>query len=143
MPDPNAIALATVDRLTPLTLQLARSSLQSVLRNGNVVEARVVGMLAKDVAQLGILGQKVEVSTPQALKAGTTISVAINRTPAAFNSSFNPMHMALARHRARSPRPCSGGPTPRRVKQPAVCGLQRPRSKSGFSRRRPRSTKRY
>ena len=37
-------------------------------------------MLGKDVAQLEILGQKVEVSTPQALKAGTTISVAINRS---------------------------------------------------------------
>ncbi len=98
MPDPNAIALATVDRLTPLTLQLARSSLQSVLRNGNVVEARVVGMLAKDVAQLEILGQKVEVSTPQALKAGTTISVAINRTPGSLQLIIQP-----DAHGARAP----------------------------------------
>ena len=97
MPDPNAIAPATVDRLTPLTLQLARSSLQSVLRNGNVVEARVVGMLGKDVAQLEILGQKVEVSTPQALKAGTTISVAINRTVGSLQLVIQPdAHVARA-----------------------------------------------
>ena len=77
MPDP--IELRTVDRLTPFTLQLARSGLQALLRNGNTVEARVIAMVAKDVAQLEILGQKVEVSTTQALEAGTTISVAINR----------------------------------------------------------------
>jgi hypothetical protein len=51
-----------------------------MLRNGDVVEARVIAMLDKDVAQLEILGQKVEVSTPQALKAGSTISVAIHRS---------------------------------------------------------------
>ncbi len=78
--DPKAIALSSVDRLTPLTLQLARSSPQTLLRNGNVVEVRVIGMLAGDTAQLEILGQKVEVSTSQALKAGTTMSVAINRS---------------------------------------------------------------
>jgi len=77
LPDP--IELRTVDRLTPFTLQLARSGLQALLRNGNTVEARVIAMVAKDVAQLEILGQKVEVSTTQALEAGTTISVAINR----------------------------------------------------------------
>ena len=80
MPDPNPIALPTVDRLTPLTLQLARSGLEALLPNGNVVKARVVAMLAEDVAQLEINGQKVEVSTPQALKVGTTLSVAIHRT---------------------------------------------------------------
>ena len=80
MPDPNPIALWTVDRLEPLALQLGRSGLQALLRNGDVVEARVIAMLAKDVAQLEILGQKVEVSTPQAFKAGSTISVAINRS---------------------------------------------------------------
>jgi len=69
-----------VDRLTPFTLQLARSGLQALLRNGNVVEARVIAMLGKDMAQLEILGQKVEVSTPQALEPGTTIAVAINRS---------------------------------------------------------------
>lgn len=79
MPDPNPIALPTVDRLTPLTLQLARSGLEA-LQNGNVVKARVVAMLAQDVAQLEINGQKVEVSTPQALIVGTTLSVAIHRT---------------------------------------------------------------
>jgi hypothetical protein len=50
-----------------------------LLANGNVVKARVIAMLAGNMAQLEIVGQKVEVSTPQALKAGTTISVAINR----------------------------------------------------------------
>ena len=79
MPNSNSIELRTVDRLTPFTLQLARSGLQALLRNGNTVEARVIAMIAKDVAQLEILGQKVEVSTPQALTAGSTISVAINR----------------------------------------------------------------
>ena len=79
MPDPNPIALWSVDRLTSLTLQPGRSGLQALLANGNVVKARVIAMLAGDVAQLEILGQKLEVSTPQALKAGTTISVAINR----------------------------------------------------------------
>ncbi len=79
MPNSSSIELRTVDRLTPFTLQLARSGLQALLRNGNPVEARVIAMLGKDVAQLEILGQKVEVSTPQALEAGTTISVAINR----------------------------------------------------------------
>ncbi len=78
MPDP--IELRTVDRVTPFTLQLARSGLQALLRNGNAVEARVIAMLAKNVAQLEILGQKVEVNTPQTLEAGTTISVAINRS---------------------------------------------------------------
>ncbi len=80
MPDPNPIALWSVDRLTPLTLQLARSGLESLLRNGDVVKARVLAMLAGNVAQLEILGQKVEVSTPQALTAGATLSVAVNRT---------------------------------------------------------------
>ena len=80
MPDPNPIALWTVDRVEPLALQLGRSGLQALLRNGDVVEARVITMLAKDVAQLEILGEKVEVSTPQALKAGSTINVAINRS---------------------------------------------------------------
>jgi len=80
LPDPNPIALPTVDRLTPLTLQLARSGLEALLPNGNVVKARVVAMLAENVAQLEINGQKVEVSTNQALKVGTTLSVAINRT---------------------------------------------------------------
>ncbi len=80
MPDPNPITLSTVDRLAPLTLQLARSGLQSLLRNGDVVQARVVAMLTKDVAQLEILGKTIDVSTSQALKAGATISVAINRT---------------------------------------------------------------
>ena len=78
MPDP--IEIRTVDRPTPFTLQLARSGLQALLRNGNTVEARVIAMLARNVAQLEILGQKVEVNTPQALEAGTTISVAINRS---------------------------------------------------------------
>ncbi len=36
-------------------------------------------MVAGNVAQLEILGQKVEVSTPQALEVGTTINVAIHR----------------------------------------------------------------
>ena len=80
MPGSNSIELRIVDRLTPFTLQLARSGLQALLRNGNTVEARVIAMLGKDVAQLEILGQKVEVSTPQTLKAGTTIIVAINRS---------------------------------------------------------------
>lgn len=80
MPDSSSIELRTVDRLTPFTLQLARSGLQALLRNGNTAEARVIAMLAKNVAQLEILGQKLEVSTPQALEAGTTISVAINRS---------------------------------------------------------------
>jgi hypothetical protein len=79
LPDPNPIALWSVDRLTPLTLQPGRSGLHSLAANGNVVKARVIAMLTDDVAQIEILGQKVEVSTPQALKAGTTISVAINR----------------------------------------------------------------
>jgi ribosomal 50S subunit-recycling heat shock protein len=74
--DPKPIALPTVDRLTPL----ARSGLEALLPNGNVVKARVLAMLAQDVAQLEINGQKVEVSTPQALKVGTTLNVAINRT---------------------------------------------------------------
>jgi hypothetical protein len=78
--DQNPIALWTVDRVEPLALQLGRSGLQALLRNGDVVEARVIAMLDKDVAQLEILGQKVEVSTPQALRAGSTISVAINRS---------------------------------------------------------------
>ena len=79
MPDSSSIELRTVDRLTPFTLQLARSGLQALLRKGNTVEARVIAMLGKDVAQLEILGQKLEVSTPQALEAGTTLSVAISR----------------------------------------------------------------
>ena len=80
MPDPNPIALWSVDRLTPLTLHPGRSGLQALLANGNVVKARIAAMLSGDVAQLEILGQKVEVSTPQALEVGRTISVAINRT---------------------------------------------------------------
>ncbi|MGC2396844.1 MAG: hypothetical protein WA579_12720, partial [Rhodomicrobium sp.] len=78
--DPNPIALWSVDRQSPLTLQSGRSGLQALLANGNVVKARIIAMLSGDVAQLEILGQKVEVSTPQALEAGRTISVAINRT---------------------------------------------------------------
>ncbi len=78
MPDP--IALWTVDRLKPLALQLTQSGLHALLRSGNVVEARVIAMLATDVAELEILGKTIEVSTPKALKAGTTISVAINRS---------------------------------------------------------------
>jgi len=78
--DPNPIALWSVDRQSPLTLQPGRSGLQASLANGNVVKARIIAMLSGDVAQLEILGQKVEVSTPQALEAGRTISVAINRT---------------------------------------------------------------
>ena len=79
MPNSSSIELRTVDRLTPFTLQLARSGFQALLRNGNTVEARVIAMLSKDVAQLEILGQKLEVSAPQALEAGTTISIAIHR----------------------------------------------------------------
>ena len=80
MPDPNPIALWSVDRQSPLTLQPGRSGVQASLANGNVVKARIIAMLSGDVAQLEILGQKVEVSTPRALEAGATISVAINRT---------------------------------------------------------------
>jgi hypothetical protein len=80
LPDPNPIALWSVDRQSPLALQPGRSGLQASLANGNVVKARIVAMLLGDVAQLEILGQKVEVSTPQALEVGATISVAINRT---------------------------------------------------------------
>jgi hypothetical protein len=61
-------------------LQSGRSGLQALLANGNVVKARIAAMLSDDVAQLEILGQKVEVSTPRALDVGRTISVAINRT---------------------------------------------------------------
>jgi Flagellar hook-length control protein FliK len=79
LPDPNPIALWSVDRQSPLTLQPGRSGVQALLANGNVVKARIIAMLSGDVAQLEILGQKVEVSTPRALEAGATISVAINR----------------------------------------------------------------
>ena len=80
MSDPTSIALWTVDGLKPLALQAGRAGLQALLKAGNVVEARVIAMLARDVAQLEILGEKVEVSTPQPLKAGTTLSVAVHRT---------------------------------------------------------------
>ncbi len=106
MSDPNPITLATVDRLPPLTPQSARSGLQTLLRNGNVVEARVVGMLAGDVAQLEILGQKVEVSTQQALKAGTTISVAINRTGSSLELVIRPDNSGA--RPAQSPQPAAG-----------------------------------
>ncbi len=109
MSDPNPITLAPVDRLTPLTQQSARSGLQTLLRNGTVVEARVVGMLAGDVAQLEILGQKVEVSTQQALKAGTTLSVAVNRTGSSLELVI---------------RPDNGGARPAQSSQPAA-GLGR------------------
>jgi hypothetical protein len=80
VPHSSSIELRTVDRLTPFTSQLGRSALLALLRDGNTVEARVVATPAKDVAQLEIRGQTIDVRTPQALKAGTTISVAINRT---------------------------------------------------------------
>ncbi len=106
MSDPNPITLATVDRVTPLTPQSARSGLQTLLRNGNVVEARVLGVLAGDVAQLEILGQKVEVSTQQALKAGTTISVAINRTGGTLELVIQPDNSGA--RPAQSSQPAAG-----------------------------------
>ena len=124
-PIPTSIELRTVDRLTPFTLQLARSGLQALLRNGNTVEARVIAMLAKNVAQLEILGQKVEVSTPQALEAGTTISVAINRNGKSLElvirpdtNTSRPPTSTTDRERLRS-----GLWSPRRNnRQFAICG---------------------
>jgi hypothetical protein len=44
--DPNPIALWSVDRQSPLTLQPGRSGLQASLANGNVVKARIIAMLS-------------------------------------------------------------------------------------------------
>jgi hypothetical protein len=74
--------------------------------NGNVVKARVIAMLAGDMAQLEIVGQKVEVSTPQALEAGATISVAINRTGQSLELVIQPD--ANNSRPAPAPQPISG-----------------------------------
>jgi hypothetical protein len=141
LPDPNPIASWSVDCLTPLTLQPGRSSLQALLRNGNVMEARVIAMLAGDMAQLEILGQKVEVSTPHTLKVGTTISVAINRTGQSLELVIQPD--ANNSRPAPAPRPIVGAG--RSAPEEMNSGLQplwRRRSRIGFLRRRPRSMKR-
>ncbi|MGA8770560.1 MAG: hypothetical protein WB610_09355 [Rhodomicrobium sp.] len=67
--DPNPIALWSVDRQSPLTLQSGRSGLQALLANGNVVKARIIAMLSSDVAQLEILGQKSRLGFPPPLSA--------------------------------------------------------------------------
>ena len=105
MPDPNPIALWSVDRQSPLTLQPGRSGVQAMLANGNVVKARIIAMLSGDVAQLEILGQKVEVSTPRALEAGATISVAINRTGQSLELVIQP---DANNPRAPAPQPIAG-----------------------------------
>jgi hypothetical protein len=70
------------------------------------MEARVIAMLAGDMAQLEILGQKVEVSTPHTLKVGTTISVAINRTGKSLELVIQPD--ANHSRPAPAPRPIVG-----------------------------------
>ncbi len=118
MSDPNSIALRMVDGLKPLALQLGRAGLQALLKAGNVVEARVIAMLAKDMAQLDILGEKVEVSTAQPLKAGTTISVAIHRNGRGLELVIQPD--ANQPRAAQAPQPAAPGePVPAPQPQPA------------------------
>ena len=82
--------------------------MQASLANGNVVKARIIAMLSGDVAQLEILGQKVEVSTPRALEAGATISVAINRTGQSLELVIQP---DANNSRAPAPQPIAGNHT--------------------------------
>jgi Flagellar hook-length control protein FliK len=105
LPDPNPIALWSVDRQSLLALQPGRSGLQASLANGNVVKARIIAMLSGDVAQLEILGQKVEVSTPQALEVGATISVAINGAGQSLELIIQP---DANNSRAPAPQPVAG-----------------------------------
>ena len=81
-------------------------------------------MLSGDVAQLEILGQKVEVSTPQALEAGRTISVAINRTGQGLELIIQPD--ANISRPAPAPQPIAGAGrnpiTSRSTRQFAVSG---------------------
>lgn len=74
----DSIAFWTVDRLKPPNLEAGRGGAQA-LRTGNVVEARVSAMLGRNVAQLEILGQTIEVATPRPLQVGVAINVAIQR----------------------------------------------------------------
>ena len=142
MPDPNPIALWSVDRPTPLTLQSGRTGLQALLANGTMVKARIIAMLSGNVAQLEILGQKVEVSTPQALEAGRTISVAINRTGQGLELIIQPDANISRPRLRRNPLPGPGVTPSHQTKHSAVRSLWRFQLKIGCLRRKPRSMKR-
>jgi len=108
-----------------------------------MVKARVAAMLAEDVAQLETNGQKVEVSTSQALEVGTTLSVAVNRTGRSLELVIRPDTNILARHRARSPVAYLRGATPHQAKRLAAHNLWRFRLKIGFLRHGLQSIKRF
>jgi hypothetical protein len=87
-----------------------------------MVKARVIAMLSGDVAQLEILGQKVEVSTPQALEAGTTISVAINHAGQSLELVFQ--CDANNYRLAQAPQPIAGSGRDHITSNEALSGLQ-------------------
>jgi len=70
---------------TVLSSNLLVQAIRSViplgsLRDGEVVEARVNGMVGKDVARLTLLGATLDVDTPIQLVPGSTIKVAVERS---------------------------------------------------------------
>lgn len=69
-----------VELLTPSISQQSRGlELGNFPRNGEAVKARVIAMLDSSTARLELLGQTIDVSTPRAFQAGTSISVAAVR----------------------------------------------------------------
>jgi hypothetical protein len=74
------MATVTVDPLALTPSQPLRGDFLGSLRNGSVIQARVVAMLEANIARLAILGQTIDVSTPIALKAGTTLPVGVDNT---------------------------------------------------------------
>jgi hypothetical protein len=64
-----------------LLMQAIRSIIPlGMLRDGEVIEARVNAMLSRGVARLTLLGATLDVDTPVQLVAGSTIKVAIERS---------------------------------------------------------------
>ncbi len=76
--------MVTVDPLALTPSQPVRGDVFGALRNGAVVQARVVAMLEANLARLAILGQTIDVGTPVALKAGTTLAVGVDNTGGAL-----------------------------------------------------------
>ena len=70
--------MVTLAPVTSPALQQVHADLLGLLRNGSVVEARVIAMLEGNVARLAIAGQTIDVTTPLAFKAGTKIPVTVD-----------------------------------------------------------------
>jgi hypothetical protein len=73
--------------MSPLTVEsLALTPSQplrgdaAAFRNGAVIQARVLAMLEANVARLSILGQTIDVSTPVALKPGTSLPISVENS---------------------------------------------------------------